>query len=182
MLTRKASPPHLSTAGFTLIEALVVVIMIAVLMSIAAPGWLAFANRQRVNSVRDAALQVLRTTQTQAQQRRETHVITVDASADIPTLRTGTENSDGFANVLGSDQIQPGSIQLQAFLLDENNSWISTNTIAFNYQGAVAGDSIFKLEVRPTSGGEVRCVVVTTLLGSMQTFNGNACDNTNFSG
>jgi len=41
-----------SESGFTLIEVLVVVIIVGILGSIAAPGWLSFLERQRANSVK----------------------------------------------------------------------------------------------------------------------------------
>lgn len=160
--------------------------MVAVLMAIASPGWLAFANRQRVNTVRDAALQTLRTAQTQAQQRRETHTITVrNDEAPALEISPGPVDNDGNANPgnlvsLGSDRIPDGFIELSGFVLQEDD-WVSRETVSFDYQGAISNGQAYKIEVQPTVGGEVRCVVITTLLGSMQTFNGaEACGLTTF--
>ncbi|MEG3887023.1 prepilin-type N-terminal cleavage/methylation domain-containing protein, partial [Microcoleus sp. herbarium19] len=49
--------------GYTLIELLVVVILLGVLASIAAPGWLGFINKQRVRTVNDRVFQSLRLAQ-----------------------------------------------------------------------------------------------------------------------
>lgn len=176
-----------SNSGFTLIEALVVVIMVAILMAIASPGWLAFANRQRVNVVRDAALQTLRTAQTQAQQRRATHTITVRNDAGNPALEISLGPVDSDGNVasgnlvsLGNDRLPDGFIEISGFTL-QSGSWVARDTISFDYQGALVNGRAYKIEVQPTVGGEVRCVIITTLLGSMQTFNGSeACSLTTF--
>jgi prepilin-type N-terminal cleavage/methylation domain-containing protein len=46
-----ASKPHLrQNAGFTIIELVVVMLMIAILSAVAAPGWLGFINNQRLRA------------------------------------------------------------------------------------------------------------------------------------
>lgn len=166
-------PSSPATAGFTLIEVLVVVIMVAILMAIASPGWLAFANRQRVNSVRDAALNTLRTAQVQAQQRRETQTVSVSNDDGIPTLIV-----NGQRIVLSGEGVPAGFVELSVFALvlddDGDRVWEEWSEIRFNYQGTVEG--LYKIEVEPTSGGETRCVVITSILGGMKTVNGSDCD------
>ncbi|NJL20519.1 MAG: prepilin-type N-terminal cleavage/methylation domain-containing protein [Leptolyngbyaceae cyanobacterium SM1_3_5] len=114
-----------SAAGFTLIELIAVMVMIGVLFSIAAPGWLAFANRQRVNSVRDELLQEIRRTQTLAAQTRLSQQFTVipgtaDAPPKVqvarPSVTVGSQ-----ARELGSGQIEPGVIQIE---FTNNIQWI----------------------------------------------------------
>jgi prepilin-type N-terminal cleavage/methylation domain-containing protein len=62
--------PEQTTKGFTLLEILVAVVIIGILSAIAAPTWLAFLNRQRVNKVNDTILSALQEAQTQAKKSK----------------------------------------------------------------------------------------------------------------
>lgn len=59
-----------SNAGFTLIEVMFVMFVMGILAAIAAPSWISFTNRQRVNAANDAVLSALQDAQRQAKRNK----------------------------------------------------------------------------------------------------------------
>lgn len=161
-----------SSTGFTLIEVLVVVVIVAVLAAIAAPSWFGYLSRQRVRTVQNDLVEVLRQTQTKAVQLRKDQTATINVNAAVPTVQSGSATQELGGSSLGG-----------ALVLATNRA---SNAVTFDYLGipvsSEANPTIpFVVTVRPANSPANsptrRCVAVATLLGSIKTAQGNACDN-----
>lgn len=172
-----------SEEAFTLTEMLVVVIMVSVLFSIAAPGWFGFMNRQRVSGAKTEVLQVMREAQKLAITKRGTY--NVEFSAATPEIYIFA--GDGTNNVtplktytLGKRD--GGEANVQVTTLPAG----AANTLVFNFDGSIdlddddvddSLDYIYKAVVSPEGEANPRrCVVIDTLLGSMSEGSGTDCD------
>lgn len=171
--------------GFTLLEVLIVVLVLGIFASIAAPGWLGFINRQRVRTVNDRVFQSLRTAQSEAKRTKREVRITFNPT---PATDPPTVTIDGNTQQLNAQgEIKPGTIVLSTnatagFYIDVPP--IPANTIVFDYQGNVkklpttnpAIPARFVVSVSTVNGGGKQCAIVETLLGGMRTGEGAECD------
>lgn len=183
----KASPKFNKTAsrkgdgGFTLLEVLIIVLIIGIFSSIAAPSWLAFINRQRVRTVNDRVFQSLRLAQSEAKRTKRDITITFSApSVDPPTVTfTPPLATGGSTQTLNAGgEIKPGTIALR-----HNNA--PANSIVFDYLGNVnelpldisANPNVrrFVATVSTVNGAAKQCAIVETIIGGMRTAEGNDC-------
>ena len=199
----RSNPPH-PIAGFTLIEVLVVIIIAAVLAGIAAPGWLAFVNRQRIISVQNDLVANLNRLQSDAQQRRTPVQVWVEVGdTDRAQIRYGAKGAP-FEQLrlqpLGDEAIPQGTIRLRAFRgFDANGTaqttWQPITTTSsglcnnidqpcFNldFLGNPDRNRVpFKIEVyeaNSPNGSGRKCVIMPTLLGQIKTEQGDGCNTT----
>jgi prepilin-type N-terminal cleavage/methylation domain-containing protein len=166
MRQRLSLPRHRSTDdGFTLIEILVVVIIVGVLSGIVGPSWIGYLYRQRMTQVRDDLLGVLRTAQTEAQQKGERRQVTfVNNTPGNLSVTVAPPGGTGITR-----QLREGSENDIAFSA-------STNTLTFDSRGAVTASSIpLVINVTSQRTSTRRCVIVTSILGSLKPAEGNTC-------
>ncbi len=177
-----------STAGFSLIEVLVVIIMVAILAAIAAPSWVVFLNKQRVDAVQSDLKQTLLSAQQQAIQERSTVEVDVDIPTDVttylPAIQVGIQGSTLENKLLAeSDSLREGMIELKSYTTSGGTPTDDAK-FSFNYQGIVTDSSTngqtlpLVISINSVSNPEIKkCVIVATLLGNLKTAEGTDCDN-----
>jgi type II secretory pathway pseudopilin PulG len=178
-----------SEAGYTLIELLIIVLILGIFASIAAPSWVAFINRQRVRTVNDRVLQTLRTAQSEAKRTKSDRVITFSNSIapfDPPTATIKTEPTQNpplqTVTFNGGGEIKKGQVKLSAASCPVVGvSCTPATPLTFNYNGVLDPNSSTNpglplvVTVSPVGSNTKQCVIVETLLGSMRTAEGNDC-------
>ncbi|MFN6566341.1 Tfp pilus assembly protein FimT/FimU [Dendronalium sp. ChiSLP03b] len=184
------------TAGFTLVEVLVVVIMVGILATIAAPSWLGFVNRQRVNKANDVVLAALQEAQREAKKTKLSYSVSFKNADNIAQIAvhqgTSPSNWRNLAEDLG---VKPGQLKLLTNLTSNNIAGASVNTsssylntpqtITFDYMGTLINPNFGTptspsteppgIKVVVASNHIKRCVIIKTLLGAMQTQKDNKC-------
>ncbi|XZO00814.1 MAG: GspH/FimT family pseudopilin [Microcoleus sp.] len=166
--------PRKGDEGFTLLEVLVIALIVGILSSIAAPGWLAFINNQRVRTVNDRVLQTLRSAQSEAKRSKRDITVTFNPTpaTDPPTVTI--DNITQQLNVGG--EIKKDTITLT---VNQPAPTTPANSIAFDYHGnPPTGSTPFYVTVVPARGGAKKCVIVETILGGMRTDEGTFDTNT----
>jgi type II secretory pathway pseudopilin PulG len=145
-----------SEAGFTLLELIVIVLILGVLSSIAAPSWLAFINRQRVRTVNDRVFQSLRSAQSEAKRSKRDVKVTfyyapnppANPVADPPTVEIDTTpaETDPLKKEIRKEtfssegEIKPRTIAISTNAIsytDTDGYAVLANSIVFDYKGNV---------------------------------------------
>jgi prepilin-type N-terminal cleavage/methylation domain-containing protein len=167
-----------SIAGFTLIEMLVVILMIAVMFAIASPSWIAFINNQRVSTARGQVFEVLRSAQAEAKRTKLSREVCFDNNNNDPraatvqyTTSTTTCANRGISSWQSIGNLKAGTIRL--------NTAPATGRVIFDTEGNLSPTSAavgYTITIRPKSAPNPRrCVIIRTLLGAMTEGSGNDC-------
>lgn len=165
--------------GFTLVELLVIVVVIAILSAIATPSWQAFLKRYRLNASQAEALSIMRQAQHKAKSEKRVWEASFRKSDRYiqwsvhPVSDTQTNYTWNYLLSEDADQID---IDTTKTTLRQSNG---TYNIQFQYKGRVNGQLGRITFMSPAANDKAprRCVFVSTLLGAMRTDSDKGCQN-----
>ncbi|MFB2837635.1 Tfp pilus assembly protein FimT/FimU [Floridanema evergladense] len=175
-------------AGFTLLEMVVVIVLVAVLATIAAPSFLAMLNRQRLADAQAEAMSAIREAQAKARQQKVPWQACFKDENNqvrwfVSPVRDTADNCNtqgAWNNLIETDskvvQIDTASSNLDngfyrvAFL---SNGWVDPRLAPADSNADVRK---ITLKLRNQNDGSRRCVYVATLLGAVRTGKDNDCN------
>jgi len=187
--------------GFTLIEVLIVVLMIGILSSIAAPSWLGFLNQQRVNRANDVVLRSLQGTQSEARKTKRNYSFAIRMGSNgVPEVASfpdsdGNQTPSNWKSVGADLSLAANQIWAGTNLSGTNTGSGAPNAITTTPTGKILFDNTGVLRSSaksltnplsitlgqfgsaPTNNNTMRCIQITTLLGSMEARQGEPCQN-----
>lgn len=179
-------------SGFTLLELLVVIGLVAVVSTIAGVSWLVFVNNQRLGTANDAALRAMREAQSQAEVKKliwQASFRDSNASGDsvfqwaihqaLDDGETIAPNALLWNDVEENIAIDTSNTTLNEEDLDDdgtNDVWM----IRFDHHGNVEQSGgllgLGRITLISTTGGNAkRCTFVSTILGAMRTDSDSDC-------
>jgi prepilin-type N-terminal cleavage/methylation domain-containing protein len=197
-LSVKSNSIQKADNGFTLVEMVFVMVIIAILSAIAAPSWVALINRTRLNDAQDRVYQYLRLTQTEAKRKKTSLQVQIKVGKLNPTdpdedtlilavCPPGTTNETACGSTYIKERLSIPGLELNtSTTLTTINQAPSApekvRYIKFNDKGEVLTDNgqeipaIITMQIE--NGGTMkRCVIVQTILGAMITEKDDNCAN-----
>jgi type II secretory pathway pseudopilin PulG len=153
------------TAGFTLVENIIIIIMISIVGAIAAHSWLSLVDRIRLTTAQDRIFQAKREAQTKADRNNEIWQVSIKLVDDIVYWAVHPKTIPLY-NVNWQ--------QLDSNIaLDINETTLRYSRgiwqIQFNHQGRTNGQ-LGRVTLTSKNNPTVkRCVFVSTLLGTIRT-------------
>lgn len=172
-----------STPGFTMIEVLVVLIIIGVLAAITGPSWVAFNNRQKLNSSTNRAFTALRGAQSQAKKSNRPQAVTFDTTSSAQKIideQGRVASLESGLSIVSITNALSGTSSCSNFryiVFDEKGTPAKVSTLpsatpcTLNLgQPRTKIDNLpIQIKLKHDAIGQKQCVTIRTLLGAVDT-------------
>ncbi|MBD2110167.1 prepilin-type N-terminal cleavage/methylation domain-containing protein [Nodosilinea sp. FACHB-13] len=165
-----------NSAGFTLIEGLIVVVIMGLMAAIAAPSWFSFVQQRKINATQDMVYQGMRATQADAMQQRH------DRRFSIRDRNGRIEWASHPETTLSTQVVAWSPLVEGVVFADIDNTMLSsggTYYVKFDMYGNVKTRVSTVTFSMDGSKETHRCVVVSTMIGAMRKGKGHAQANSN---
>jgi len=150
-----ASPPPVRAKGFTLIEMIVVVAIMALLAALATPSMLGWVRNNKIRTVSDSLQNALRQAQTEATRRNRQVVFSLTDNSPATTTYTAKANGSNWAisTVVPADSDATATFVEAGILLNvSSNVAITGPKTSSNTASALCFSSIGRLVKNDTPG------------------------------
>ncbi|NET06942.1 MAG: type II secretion system protein [Symploca sp. SIO2B6] len=169
-----------STKGFTLIELIIVVLMIAILTAIATPSWLLSVNIQHLNSSQNQIYRAIQQAKSKAKLRKETWQFSLREKDGIVQWAVNPAKYGEFIpSGIHWHNLEP-NIRVDKYKNDKDEYETTLDSpgrktitgpwrVQFNYHGNTNGQ-LGRITLTTQYTGKIkRCVIVSTLIGTIRT-------------
>jgi prepilin-type N-terminal cleavage/methylation domain-containing protein len=154
---------HHASAGFTLVESLIVVVLIGLLMTMSGPAWLWLLNGHSLSSAQSQAYQILQSAQSRADHTRTSW------GASFRVVNNRVEAAAHPSDTLPSTwESLPSGVRIDTA---ETTFSLSNGIyqVQFNHLNGRVNGQLGRITFIGNSGGNARrCVMVSTLLGALR--------------
>ncbi|MEQ9626121.1 pilus assembly FimT family protein [Coleofasciculus chthonoplastes] len=171
-----SKPVPSATAGYTLLELIIAMIMVGVMSAIAAPSWLQFVNVQRLNAAQSQIYQAMQTAKSNALRDKLTWQVSIrEVNEQVQWAVHRGESGYSIPNTVNWHSLDP-HIQVYKDQNDKDQSETTLHKdsfngpwhVQFNYKGNTNGQ-MGQITLVPKDDSQIqRCVYVSTLIGTLR--------------
>lgn len=132
------------TSGFTLIELMVTIVLLAILTMLAMPSFMTWINNNKVRTVSDSLQNGLRFAQSEALRRSRPMVFSLTNSSAPQTSLTAVANGSNWSINVSKSSLDANNVFVQAGVLTDVASGVQITgpaAICFNAMGRVVANT-----------------------------------------